>query len=143
MDSREGCTWFPITRIRPPEVIRELINTYDESLDPQAREWWYSQFLATVDAALSQYSAPSGVWYLDYLGVLPEYQRRGIAKALVLPLREQAKLEGWKFALTTQTLENVRFYESLGFRIGRTLVIPGSSIGDVTVYVMVNGFDDG
>ncbi|TFK62664.1 acyl-CoA N-acyltransferase [Pluteus cervinus] len=121
-----------------PEAVQKLASEFDERLEPHVRDWWHSQLVPPVTALLCQHT--NRVWHLKYLGVLPNYRRKGIGKALVLPLRDQAKAEGWNFSLLTQTLDNVRIYESWGFRIDRTTIITGGPSGDIIAYLMIDGF---
>jgi len=47
--------------------------------------------------------------------VRPDYQGQGIAKALLQKGLAEIKAEGGVCALATQSKENVRYYERLGF----------------------------
>lgn len=61
-----------------------------------------------------------GVAFGSHLAVLKDFRRKGIGKKLILRWEEIAKKQG-AHALVLQTIakktENVKFYESLGFRV--------------------------
>lgn len=60
---------------------------------------------------------PAGSWYLSILGVLPEYQGRGLGQQLVQPVLAQADAAGVATYLETFTPRNERFYERLGYAV--------------------------
>jgi GNAT superfamily N-acetyltransferase len=58
-------------------------------------------------------------YYLGILGVRPDGQKRGYARALVEELRRMSEQHGRStgIALTTERAENLPFYEHLGFEV--------------------------
>ena len=59
---------------------------------------------------------PDGPWQTVFgLAVLPEYQHRGIATALMGHFKEQAKERGKKGVILTCKDAKIGFYEGLGF----------------------------
>ncbi len=56
-------------------------------------------------------------WYLALLGVSPEWQGRGIGRALVAPVLQRADHERLPCYLETFVPGNVPFYEHLGFHV--------------------------
>lgn len=65
------------------------------------------------------------LWYLDQLGVDPGRQGEGLGKALVQFGLARATAAGLPAFLETATERNVRFYESLGFRLVEEGSVPG------------------
>jgi ribosomal protein S18 acetylase RimI-like enzyme len=65
------------------------------------------------------------LWYLDQLGVDPARQGEGLGKALVQFGLARAAAAGLPAFLETATERNVRFYESLGFRLVEEGSVPG------------------
>ncbi|OGN94714.1 MAG: hypothetical protein A2Y89_01185 [Chloroflexi bacterium RBG_13_51_18] len=72
--------------------------------------------------------APFPHWYLQVLGVDPEYQGQGFSSRLVKPMFSRADKEGLSCFLETQAERNVALYEHLGFRVVEEGIIPGSGI---------------
>jgi GNAT superfamily N-acetyltransferase len=67
-------------------------------------------------------------WYLGALGVLPEWQRRGIGTRLLQPLLARADAEGVPCYLETQTADNVRLYERQRFEVIHEGEVPGHGL---------------
>jgi ribosomal protein S18 acetylase RimI-like enzyme len=64
------------------------------------------------------------LWYLDQLGVDPPRQGEGLGRTLVQFGLAQADRAGLPAFLETAAERNVRFYESLGFRVVETGKVP-------------------
>jgi len=56
-------------------------------------------------------------WYLALIATSPEYQRKGYARALLMPMLLKAEKKKEPFFLDTHNAKNISFYEKLGFRI--------------------------
>jgi ribosomal protein S18 acetylase RimI-like enzyme len=80
--------------------------------------------------------APFPHWYLQVLGIDPDYQGQGLASRLVKPMFERLDTEGMPCFLETQAAENVTLYEHLGFRVAEEGTIPGS---DIKSWAMLRG----
>ena len=65
--------------------------------------------------------------YLDELGVLPDYRRRGIATALMEAGHRWAGARGLAVALDTDTDENVAFYERRGYEVTAREPLPDAN----------------
>jgi GNAT superfamily N-acetyltransferase len=67
---------------------------------------------------------PQPYWYLGMLATHPDWQRQGLARAVLRPVGERADREGVPVYLETATEEDVAFYAGLGFTIRHTLDVP-------------------
>jgi len=61
------------------------------AFSPELQKWWVEEFLPVYNEFTSS-SFGSGVklgaWHLQTIGVLPKYQRQGIAKTFVNEIRK-------------------------------------------------------
>lgn len=62
--------------------------------------------------------------YLALLGVSPEHQRKGYGRRLLRPMLDRLDRENLPAWLDTETEENVRYYERIGFEVRDDHVIP-------------------
>lgn len=65
-------------------------------------------------------------WYLHLVAVPPKFRNLGYASQLIRPMLAKAVQAGLPCTLITQNKENVRKYESWGFKIVREMPVPGS-----------------
>lgn len=72
-----------------------------------------SRFGASVDAAFP----PAPVWYLQVLGVHPDWQRRGLGQQLLRPVLSTAERTGVACYLETAKLSNIAYYQRFGFAL--------------------------
>ncbi|HUV22503.1 MAG TPA: GNAT family N-acetyltransferase [Gammaproteobacteria bacterium] len=79
-----------------------------------------ADFMSRQSAALVDASA----WYLSIVGVLPAWQNRGLGRALIAPVLEQADRAGVPTFLETFTPRNEPFYQHLGYRVAGTFYEP-------------------
>ncbi len=63
-------------------------------------------------------------WYLGMLGVDPPHQRKGLGSRLLAPKLDWCQSKGLPVWLETETEQNVRFYQRLGFEIREEEVVP-------------------
>jgi GNAT superfamily N-acetyltransferase len=56
-------------------------------------------------------------WFLAVLGTEPARQRQGLGSAVMAPVLERCRRTGVGAVLDTATLEDVRFYQRLGFAV--------------------------
>ena len=66
-------------------------------------------------------------WQLGFFGVDPAFQGSGIGSRLIATGHEKADAAGERTWLETFTEQNVRWYESRGYRVVQSAVVPGSS----------------
>jgi GNAT superfamily N-acetyltransferase len=72
--------------------------------------------------------APGRHWYLQILGVDPQYQGKGFSSRLVKPTLALADREGLPCFLDTQLEKNVSLYQHFGFKVVEEGTIPGSNV---------------
>ncbi len=63
-------------------------------------------------------------WYLEILGTHPDWQRRGIASAVLAPVLGTCDADGLPAYLETQLESNVPFYRRHGFEVIGTKQLP-------------------
>jgi ribosomal protein S18 acetylase RimI-like enzyme len=68
--------------------------------------------------------APEPHWYLQILGIDPALQGRGYARALLQPMLDKARSEGYACYLETMKETNVAIYQKLGFRLAGKGIVP-------------------
>ena len=66
-------------------------------------------------------------WYLQILGVEPEFQGKGYASKLLRPVLSKIDAEGATCYLETQKESNTQIYEHFGFRVIEEFTIPDTS----------------
>ena len=71
-----------------------------------------------VSKLLDEHHPPGAYAFLQFLGVDPERQGRGLGTALLAPLLERCDRDGVRAYLDATSPRNKRFYERHGFRAG-------------------------
>jgi GNAT superfamily N-acetyltransferase len=64
-------------------------------------------------------------WYLHLLGTHPDWQRRGLGRAVCAPVLEHLDFVGADAVLDTGAAPNVAFYRSMGFEVTGEWDTPG------------------
>jgi GNAT superfamily N-acetyltransferase len=107
-----GAAWLPPAEARRFAEIEAATRPAIHRLthDGGAR---YSAFWNWLDSHVPH----EPCWVLDIVGVSPDSQRKGIGRALVSHGLDRARAAGETAFLETGNERNVRFYESMGFRI--------------------------
>ena len=67
-------------------------------------------------------------WWVMVLGVVPEAQGKGIARALLDPIMHRADAAGQQCYLETTNAANITFYERMGFQRVAEVDVPGSGL---------------
>lgn len=78
----------------------------------------------TVDDAINAHQPDVPHWYLHIAGCAPARQGQGFGSAAVRAGLARADADGVPASLETATIENVRFYEGLGFAVTHTWEVP-------------------
>ncbi len=63
-------------------------------------------------------------WYLQSLATHPHWQRQGIGAALIEPVAERCRAEALPLYLETESVENVAYYNHLGFSVRSEWDVP-------------------
>jgi ribosomal protein S18 acetylase RimI-like enzyme len=69
-----------------------------------------------VNKLFDDHHPPGSYWYLQFLGVAPAWQGRGIGSALMAPVLERCDREGVRAYLDATSQRNKRLYERHGFQ---------------------------
>ena len=80
--------------------------------------------IVTFMAGQTKDLIPSTAWYLSILGVAPEFQGKGLGKALVAPVLDTTDALGVPAYIESFTPSNFGFYEHLGFKTVKTVFEP-------------------
>jgi GNAT superfamily N-acetyltransferase len=76
------------------------------------------------DALIMPLRPKRSCWYLATLGTRPDRQGEGLGRAVLAPVLARCDAEGFPALTETTTLENVRFYERLGFVVLHEVTLP-------------------
>lgn len=95
----------------PLDLVREPADgPFPDAPDRAAR-------FTAIGNAVAAHTPPEPHWYLNLIGTHPDWQRQGIAAALICHRFEAADADGLACYLETETPENVAYYRSLGFEV--------------------------
>ena len=72
--------------------------------------------------------APGKHWYLQSLGVDPEFQRKGYGTLLMNYILEKIDKDPLPVFLETSTVNNVNFYKKLGFEVMEEAIAEGTEV---------------
>jgi len=64
------------------------------------------------------------IFYLRFIGVHPDFQRKGIGSSLIADIINEARMMSKPIYLETSMAENVKFYKSMGFELFNELHLP-------------------
>lgn len=94
------------------------------------------RYLKFLDYAteLHEKHMPEPHWYLAFLGVHPDYQRKGYGTSLMDEMLKYSESNNWPYYLETAVEKNIDFYRKFGFKLVETGRVPES---DVNHYCMV------
>jgi len=83
-------------------------------------------FLEHVDL-MHKRLAPFKHWFLQIIGVAPQFQGKGYASKLLRPMLARIDNEGLACYVETMNRNNVSLYEHFGFRVVERSTIPGTN----------------
>jgi ribosomal protein S18 acetylase RimI-like enzyme len=81
--------------------------------------------LSAISALLEENHPHEPAWYLNFLGVEPAGQGRGVGSALLDHVLSRADRDGSAACLDATSPRNRQFYERHGFTVTTELVVPG------------------
>ena len=114
----QRAAWVPEAQLHGWLFIPPLVQTLDElHLDLSEQTVLVAvaghRIVATVRGALTGTD-----WYVGRLGVVPDWQRRGLGRQLLAEIELRAPETATRFTLTTgpKSVENIAFYQRHGYR---------------------------
>jgi len=78
--------------------------------------------------AMHKRLAPFKHWFLQTIGVDPQFQRKGYAGKLLRPMFARMDKEGLPCYLETLDEQNIQLYEHFGFKVVEKATIPKTSL---------------
>lgn len=94
-------------------------NEFFAALTDEGRNWWMTIFHQNHEERLNALLGDQYLngWFANIIGTDPKHQRKGYASAIVRTVSERAKIDGTTVALATQNESNLKWYQSLGFKL--------------------------
>ena len=130
----EGITvWLPSEKadMSPWRMVRSgifsmMLKMIKEGISKKeiGRAWRYTKYATAMHKRL----APFRHWYLQFIGVAPEFQGKGYAGFLLKPMFARMDREHLHCYLATQNQQVVSIYQHYGFRVIEEGTIPGTEI---------------
>ncbi|WVR00186.1 hypothetical protein IAU59_007328 [Kwoniella sp. CBS 9459] len=123
-----------------PPVKQKYDSMAFSSISPSAKEW-FEQVVRPMSAE-GKAKIPNGQqasYYVHVLATSLSAQRKGLAKAILKHVEDQARNAGAVVALSTQMDYTAEVYQRCGYRIAyQSPLIWGDGLEDSSYYVMVN-----
>jgi len=108
----------------PPGIPGGLSGAYQ--VDTAAFER-FSYYGACVYGVREKH-APPDHWFLELIGVVPEFQGTGCGSRLLRPMLERAAEEDLPCYLDTELEENVAIYRQFGFEVVDDMIVPDTGV---------------
>lgn len=122
-----------------PRQEKEAWQPFEDMFSLQLKRWW-DDVLTPVDDAFVLKSFGPGTkrrgWHLQVIGIIPQYQRMGIATKIISEVRQIASADHLPMTLEVETQTNVDIYSSLGFKLKHKVDGCGPW-GDFSMYGMM------
>lgn len=83
-----------------------------------------NKFCETVRKKL----APDYYWYLEFIGIVPQFRGKGYASSLVKPILDRLDMEQLPCYLETENEKNLPIYQHYGFEVIEKTAIPGTKL---------------
>jgi ribosomal protein S18 acetylase RimI-like enzyme len=77
-----------------------------------------------ADALIAPHRPAEPSWYLATTGVHPDHQRKGLGTAVLRPVLDRCDAERVPCLTETSSLDNVSFYQRLGFEVTAKVAMP-------------------
>ncbi|KAJ2920543.1 hypothetical protein H1R20_g16551, partial [Candolleomyces eurysporus] len=117
--------WFAPEQAHPlesPDGPMVDVRPFLPKLRPEVQEWWTNVYLPDCYRLLGDQFVPEKrrtEWQLQDLVTAPEYQRKGVARALIDTVKQQAAENGKKLSCVLPTSElKIDIFKKLGFQVG-------------------------
>ncbi|KAI0312375.1 acyl-CoA N-acyltransferase [Amylostereum chailletii] len=109
-------------------------NDFFAALSPEAQHWWNAVFHKKHGDMIQTHLGPdyTDSWFANIVATHPAHQRNGYASMLIKTVCARAEKENKRATLATQSEDNTRFYQGLGFKLlGMTdIPVPDGSWND-------------
>jgi ribosomal protein S18 acetylase RimI-like enzyme len=124
----------------PSEMLEEMMSNYLK--DPESEELWYTCLLNDIIIGFA-YCVPEklteGTFNILAIGVLKEFQGKGIGRSIITHIEEQLKDLGKRIIIIETSSEDSyqktrKFYEGLNYRLEATIHDFWSEGDDKLVY---------
>ncbi|MBO9702141.1 MAG: GNAT family N-acetyltransferase [Sporocytophaga sp.] len=76
------------------------------------------------ESKVKSYYPKQSIFYLRFIGVHPDFQRKGIGSSLIADIVNEARTMKKPIYLETSMAENVKFYKNMGFELFNELHLP-------------------
>ncbi|KAF5346164.1 hypothetical protein D9758_009969 [Tetrapyrgos nigripes] len=110
--------WFPPSRemFDSEDQRKQGLDPLFAQFSPDHLKWWLEYFLPnyaklTTDTLGDEFKLAN--WHLQWIGVIPEERKKGVARELIEPVR--IKKGDKAMCLETESEENLVIYDKLGF----------------------------
>ncbi|KAH6909538.1 hypothetical protein BKA70DRAFT_1221769 [Coprinopsis sp. MPI-PUGE-AT-0042] len=136
--------WYPpgTSSSATPEQLRVGRGAFFDAVDkknPKLKAWWADYFIPHYEKAYASALPPSfakDAWQLQFFGVLPIYQGKGLGKRLFKLADCQAQATKTPIVLETGTELDIIIYRRLGLEVVGDMTIE-SEYGDQKLTIMV------
>jgi GNAT superfamily N-acetyltransferase len=105
--------WSPPGELAVPEAEAEEFNRHLEEISGADAERSFA-----IGKMIEEHHPPGSYYFLQFMGVEPERQGRGIGSALLAPVLQRCDREGERAYLDATSPRNKELYERHGFRAG-------------------------
>ncbi len=108
----------------PPGIAGGLSEAFEVDGEAFARFSYYGQCVYSV----RQKYAPAQHWFLELIGVVPEFQGKGYGGRLLRSMLERVDSECLPCYLDTEVDENVAIYQCHGFKVVDDTIVSGTEV---------------
>jgi ribosomal protein S18 acetylase RimI-like enzyme len=108
----------------PPGISGGLSKAFEVDREAFDRFSYYGKCAYGV----RQKHAPAQHWFLELIGVVPEFQGKGFGGRLLRPMLDRLEQESLPCYLDTEVEENVAIYQRHGFRVLDYMIVPGTEV---------------
>lgn len=108
----------------PPGIPGGLSKAFEVDREAFDRFAYYGKGVYGV----RQKHAPDPHWFLELIGVVPEFQGKGFGGRLLTPMLDRLDQESLPCYLDTEVEKNVAVYQRYGFRVLDDMIVPGTEV---------------
>ncbi|XP_006463602.1 hypothetical protein AGABI2DRAFT_144875 [Agaricus bisporus var. bisporus H97] len=107
-------------------------DKWNQERGPALVQWWNVNQAPPVNQLVK--NSRKDTWSLSLLAVSPHHRRRRIAYNLCKFVMDKAMAQGEGASVLTQSQDNVKIYETMGFSMFGDVKIVGGPGGDYTIF---------